>query len=70
MERMCSMRYSRQNKILDIINTHEVETQERLAALLRKSFVFSRAQARCGHTVQAVLQLQRTLNRLTRRYVS
>ena len=24
------MRYSRQNKILDIINTHEVETQEKL----------------------------------------
>jgi len=31
------MRYSRQNKILDIINTHEVETQERLVTLLKKS---------------------------------
>lgn len=31
------MRYSRQNKILDIINTHEVETQDKLVALLRKS---------------------------------
>ncbi|MEI8215529.1 MAG: arginine repressor [Eubacteriales bacterium] len=31
------MRYSRQNKILDIINTNEVETQERLVALLKKS---------------------------------
>ena len=31
------MRYSRQNKILDIINSNEVETQERLVALLKKS---------------------------------
>ena len=31
------MRYSRQNKILDIINTHEVETQDKLVSLLKKS---------------------------------
>lgn len=31
------MRYSRQNKILDIINSTEVETQERLVTLLKKS---------------------------------
>lgn len=31
------MRYSRQNKILDIINSNEVETQERLVILLKKS---------------------------------
>lgn len=31
------MRYSRQNKILDIINSNEVETQERLVTLLKKS---------------------------------
>lgn len=31
------MRYSRQNKILDIINTHEVETQDMLVSLLKKA---------------------------------
>ncbi|QIB69285.1 arginine repressor [Aminipila butyrica] len=31
------MRYSRQNKILDIINNFEVETQEKLASLLKES---------------------------------
>jgi transcriptional regulator of arginine metabolism len=31
------MRYSRQNKILEIVNGHEVETQEKLAELLKKS---------------------------------
>jgi transcriptional regulator of arginine metabolism len=31
------MRYSRQNKILELINSHEVETQEKLAELLKKS---------------------------------
>ncbi len=31
------MRYARQNKILDIINSHEVETQDNLVALLKKS---------------------------------
>jgi transcriptional regulator of arginine metabolism len=30
------MRYSRQNKILELINSHEVETQEKLAELLKK----------------------------------
>ena len=31
------MRYSRQNKIIEIINNNEVDTQEKLAALLRES---------------------------------
>lgn len=29
------MRYSRQNKILDLISNHEIDTQEKLAAMLR-----------------------------------
>lgn len=31
------MRYSRQNKIIELINTYEIDTQERLASLLRES---------------------------------
>ncbi len=31
------MRYSRQNKILELISTYEIETQEKLAALLKDS---------------------------------
>lgn len=31
------MRYSRQNKILEVINNYEVETQEKLASLLKES---------------------------------
>ena len=31
------MRYSRQNKILELINIHEVDTQENLAMLLKES---------------------------------
>lgn len=31
------MRYSRQNKILDLISTYEVETQDKLVELLKKS---------------------------------
>ncbi|MBN7772664.1 arginine repressor [Clostridium aminobutyricum] len=31
------MRYSRQNKILELISTYEVETQEKLASLLKDS---------------------------------
>ena len=29
------MRYSRQNKIIEIISNNEVDTQEKLAAMLR-----------------------------------
>lgn len=31
------MRYSRQNKILELINIHEIDTQENLAALLKEN---------------------------------
>ena len=31
------MRYSRQNKILELISLHEIDTQENLAALLKES---------------------------------
>ena len=31
------MRYARQNKILDIDNSHEVETQDKLVSLLKKA---------------------------------
>lgn len=54
------MRYSRQNKILDIINTHEVETQERLAALLRKSG-YKVTQATISRDIKE-LQLTKTLS--------
>jgi len=54
------LRYSRQNKILDIINTHEVETQERLAALLKKSG-YRVTQATISRDIKE-LQLVKTLS--------
>ena len=54
------MRYSRQNKILDIINSHEVETQERLVALLRKSG-YKVTQATISRDIKE-LQLVKTLS--------
>lgn len=54
------MRYSRQNKILDIINTHEVETQERLVSLLRKSG-YKVTQATISRDIKE-LQLVKTLS--------
>ncbi|MDD2190509.1 MAG: arginine repressor [Eubacteriales bacterium] len=54
------MRYSRQNKILDIINTYEVETQERLASLLRKSG-YKVTQATISRDIKE-LQLIKTLS--------
>ncbi|HVI42150.1 MAG TPA: arginine repressor [Anaerovoracaceae bacterium] len=54
------MRYSRQNKILDIINTHEVETQERLVTLLRKSG-YKVTQATISRDIKE-LQLIKTLS--------
>lgn len=59
-ERKCSMRYSRQNKILDIINTHEVETQERLVTLLKKSG-YKVTQATISRDIKE-LQLVKTLS--------
>lgn len=37
MRKRDTMRYARQNKILDLIRAQEVETQEKLATLLRSS---------------------------------
>ncbi len=54
------MRYSRQNKILDLINTYEVETQERLVALLRKSG-YKVTQATISRDIKE-LQLVKTLS--------
>ncbi|MDF3003459.1 MAG: arginine repressor [Bacillota bacterium] len=54
------MRYSRQNKILDIINSHEVETQERLVSLLRKSG-YKVTQATISRDIKE-LQLVKTLS--------
>ena len=31
------MRYSRQNKILELINNYEIDTQENLAAMLKEN---------------------------------
>lgn len=54
------MRYSRQNKILDIINTHEVETQDKLVSLLRKSG-YKVTQATISRDIKE-LQLIKTLS--------
>lgn len=54
------MRYSRQNKILDIINTHEVETQEKLVSLLKKSG-YRVTQATISRDIKE-LQLVKTLS--------
>ncbi|MDR0570689.1 MAG: arginine repressor [Clostridiales Family XIII bacterium] len=53
------MRYSRQNKILDIISTHQVDTQERLAELLKENG-FSVTQATVSRDIRE-LQLLKTL---------
>ena len=54
------MRYSRQNKILDIINTHEVETQEKLVELLHKAG-YKVTQATISRDIKD-LQLIKTLS--------
>ena len=54
------MRYSRQNKILDIINTHEVETQDKLVSLLRKSG-YKVTQATISRDIKE-LQLVKTMS--------
>ncbi len=54
------MRYSRQNKILDIINSHEVDTQERLAELLKEAG-FEVTQATISRDIKE-LQLVKTLS--------
>ena len=54
------MRYSRQNKIIEIINNNEVDTQERLAALLRESG-YEVTQATISRDIKE-LQLVKTLS--------
>ena len=54
------MRYSRQNKILDLINTYEVETQDRLVDLLKKSG-YKVTQATISRDIKE-LQLIKTLS--------
>ncbi|MEG1929851.1 MAG: arginine repressor [Anaerovorax sp.] len=53
------MRYSRQNKILDIINTDEIETQEQLVAILRANN-FHVTQATISRDIKE-LQLIKTI---------
>lgn len=54
------MRYSRQNKIIEIINNYEVDTQERLATLLRESG-YEVTQATISRDIKE-LQLVKTLS--------
>ena len=54
------MRYSRQNKIIDIISNNEVDTQEKLAALLRENG-FEVTQATISRDIKE-LQLVKTLS--------
>ena len=54
------MRYSRQNKILELINSHEIGTQEDLATLLRESG-FNVTQATVSRDIKE-LQLVKVLS--------
>ena len=54
------MRYSRQNKIIEIINTYEVDTQEKLASLLRENG-YEVTQATISRDIKE-LQLIKTLS--------
>ncbi len=53
------MRYARQNKILDIVNSHEVETQDKLVDLLKKAG-YQATQATVSRDIKE-LQLIKTL---------
>ena len=54
-----NMRYSRQNKILDIINNNEVDTQEKLVKILKESG-YNVTQATISRDIKE-LQLIKTL---------
>ena len=54
------MRYSRQNKIIELISTYEIDTQEKLAALLRENG-FEVTQATISRDIKD-LQLVKTLS--------
>ncbi len=53
------MRYARQNKILDLINSHEIETQDKLVSLLKKAG-YQATQATVSRDIKE-LQLVKTL---------
>ncbi len=53
------MRYSRQNKIIDLINTYEIDTQERLVSML-KECGYDVTQATISRDIKE-LQLVKTL---------
>ena len=54
------MRYSRQNKILELINSNEIDTQEKLVALLKESG-FEVTQATISRDIKE-LQLVKVLS--------
>ena len=54
------MRYSRQNKIIEIITNNEVDTQEKLASMLKESG-FEVTQATISRDIKD-LQLIKTLS--------
>ena len=54
------MRYSRQNKVLELINEHEIETQEKLCQLLKESG-YDVTQATVSRDIKE-LQLIKTLS--------
>jgi len=54
------MRYSRQNKILELINTYEIETQEKLASMLKEDG-YDVTQATISRDIKE-LQLIKTLS--------
>ena len=54
------MRYSRQNKVLELIRTREIETQEKLCQLLREAG-FDVTQATVSRDIKE-LQLIKTLS--------
>ena len=59
-EGVCYMRYSRQNKVLELINTQEIETQEKLCQLL-KDAGYDVTQATVSRDIKE-LQLIKTLS--------
>lgn len=54
------MRYSRQNKVLELINTYEIETQEKLCQLLKEAG-YDVTQATVSRDIKE-LQLVKTLS--------
>ena len=55
------MRISRQNKILELIETYEIETQDKLASLLRE-FGYEVTQATISRDIKELLHLIKILS--------